>query len=276
VVLTPVAGQNNGATLRVPYYLVPQTVSRISASLNLPAPGFVGTATVTNSGPGAGTADFFTWGLVGARNPSLGSDDLRAAGAASFPDDGVLVFALSTVGRWSIATEDEFDVLVDVNGDGVDDYDVSLVDEGLASTGTPNGTAAVLVVTLATGNASIALAPDAPFNSSSLELPVLFSQLCDVGQPCLSPAHPRITYRVQSFSNLDATTDTLPGTARFNVYNPAISSGMSDTLEPGKTATEQIVINRGELRASPALGLMVRAADNASGPDEAQLIAINP
>jgi hypothetical protein len=276
VVLTPNRGDNNGVALHVPYYLVPRTLSRISTVLDLPAPGVNGTATVTNAGPGTGVADFFTWGLVGGTNASLGSDDLRAAGAASFPDHGLLVFVLSTAKRWSIATQDEFDVLVDVNGDGEDDYLVSLVDNGLVTSGTPDGQAAVAVVTIATGNATIGLVPDAPFNSSTLELPVLISQLCDAGQPCASRSHPRIAYHVQSFSNLDSTTDSLPGVAIFNMYNPAISSGMSDTLAPGETATEPITINRGELRVSPALGLLVRAADNATGPGEAQLIPISP
>ncbi len=34
VVFTPAAGSNNGVTLRVPYYLVPQAVSRVSTSLD--------------------------------------------------------------------------------------------------------------------------------------------------------------------------------------------------------------------------------------------------
>ena len=275
VVLTPAADENNGVTLRVPYYLVPRTLSAISTSLDLPVPGTAGTATVTNAGPGPGVADFFVWGLQGGPDARLGSDDLRAAGAASYPDKGLVVFALSTAKRWSIATEDEFDIFVDVNGDGVDDYLVSLVDLGLVSTGTPSGEPAVVVVTLATGSATIALAPDAPFNSSTLELPVLFSQLCDSGQPCASPAHPRIAYHVQSFSNLDATTDTLPGVATFNLYNPAISSGMSELLAPGQSVGESITVDRGELRLSPALGLLVRSADNPAGSAEAQLIPIS-
>ena len=118
IVLTPKSGQNNGIALRVPYYLVPQTLSNIRTTLDLPAPGLFGTATVTNTGAGSGVADFFAWGLVGGSSDVLGSDDLIAAGAASYPDDGVLVFAISTAKRWSNPTENEIDVFVDVNGDG--------------------------------------------------------------------------------------------------------------------------------------------------------------
>ena len=76
------------------------------------------------------------------------------------------------------------------------------------------------VTTIATGDASIELQPDGPLNSSTMELPVFFSQLCDVDQPCASPAHPRITYSVLSFGLLDLTTDSLPGTATLQHLQP--------------------------------------------------------
>lgn len=50
VTFTPVAGANGGVTLRIPYYLVPQSVSSVSTSLNTAALLRTGsaTATVTN------------------------------------------------------------------------------------------------------------------------------------------------------------------------------------------------------------------------------------
>ncbi len=275
IVLTPSKGQNHNVALRVPYYLVPQTASIIRTTLDLPDPALFGTATITNTGPGAGLADFFAWGLVGGTNAVLGSDDLRSAGAASFPDAGVLVFAIGTQNRWSNPSENEFDVYVDANNDGVDDYLVAAVDLGGLTDGIFTGETAVAVTTIATGNTTVEFMADAPFNSTTMELPVLFEQLCDAGQPCASPAHPRISYHVASSSLLDATSDTLPGVAVFNIYAPAISIDQLDSLGPGETATASISINRGEWRLSPALGLMVRVADNPNGA-EAQLIPINP
>jgi len=186
------------------------------------------------------------------------------------------VFAISTARRWSNPTENEIDVFVDVNGDGLDDYIISALDIGQLTTGEVTGELGVVVTSLATGESSVALEPDAPFNSSTMELPVLFSQLCDTKQPCPSPAHPRITYHVVSFGLLDATTDALPGTATFNIYAPAISTGMFDVVDPGESVSEPINLSLGEWRVSPALGLLVRTADNAGGPAEAQLIPIAP
>ena len=132
----------------------------------------------------------------------------------------------------------------------------------------------MVVTNLATGDASVELEPDAPFNSSTMELPVLVSQLCEDGQPCLATAHP-FTYHVVSFGLLDSTTDTLPGTASFTLITPPISNGMADVLEPGQTVTEPIVLNPGAWNGLPPLGLMVRTADNV-GSAEAQLIPIQP
>ena len=47
-------------------------------------------------------------------------------------------------------------------------------------------------------------------------------------------------------------------------------------LDPGDTVEEPIALSLGEWRVSPAMGLMIRTADNASGRAEAQLIPITP
>jgi minor extracellular serine protease Vpr len=276
IVLAPTHDGNHGVTLRVPYYLVPQTLSDVRASVASQANGLPSVVTLVNKGPAAAVADFFAWGLVGAQSAGFGSLDLRAAGAGSSADDKLLVFAISTYRRWSNPVETEFDVYVDVNQDGTDDYLVSMVDGGLLTTGQPNGVAVVTVVTLATGDATIELAPDAPFNSSTVELPVTFGQLCDVGQACPSMAHPVIAYHVTSVSLLDATSDALPGTALFNLYAPSISTGMSVPLAAGQTATQEVAILPGEWQLAPARGIMIRVADNANGPAEALLLPLHP
>ncbi|HVA86180.1 MAG TPA: S8 family serine peptidase, partial [Candidatus Saccharimonadales bacterium] len=187
VVLTPAKGQNGGAVLHVPYYLVPQTISNITTSSTYNPYTTTLNATITNTGAGPGTADTFIWGLSGNKQ-GIGGDDLRAAGVTSFPADNLLVFAISTWTRWSNAAANEYDVYVDVNGDGVDDYLVTVQDNGFLTTGTPDGQAVVAVINLATGSADIQFAADAPFNSSTMEIPVLFSQLCGTTTPCITPA----------------------------------------------------------------------------------------
>jgi minor extracellular serine protease Vpr len=276
VQFTPTGGGNRGVSLRVPYYLVPQTVSDIQTSVNagrLVSDGSA-TATVTNrSAVGAGTADWYAWGLSDGRDRSLGSNDVRAVGAQAFP--GVMAFAISTQNRWSNAASDEFDILVDVNGDGVDDYDVVAADLGALTTGTSNGTDAVAVFDLRTGSGSIQFLADAPTDSSTIVLPVSISQLCAAGSPCLSAANPRLRYHAVAYGLTDNTVDVVDGTASFNAFTPAISTGMFDVLNPGESATETVTVNSAEFVLTPPLGLMIVSHDNRSS-DEAQLIALRP
>jgi hypothetical protein len=274
VQFTPTGGGNNGVSLRVPYYLVPQAVSHIATALDAKALAKNGsaTATVTNkNGAGTGTADWYAWGLTDGRDKGIGSNDVRAVGAQAFP--GILAFAISTQNRWSTAAADEFDILIDVNGDGVDDYDAVAADLGSLTTGTPNGEDAVAVFNLATGAGSIRFLADAPSDSSTIVLPVLISQLCAAGAPCLSSSNPRFTYHAVGFGLTDGTQDVVDGVASFNAFSPAISTGMFDVLDPGQSATETVTINSGEFGQTPPLGVMIVSHDNPSN-NETQLIPV--
>jgi subtilisin family serine protease len=276
IAFTPVSGNNKGVSLRVPYYFVPQATSNIETRIDTNALRRNGsaTATVTNRrGVVAGAADWYAWGLSDSRDHGLGSNDLRAVGAQTFPGDGVLAFAVSTQHRWSNAASNEFDIFVDVNGDGTDDYDVVGIDLGAITTGDFNGQMAVAVFDQRTGAGSIDFLADAPFDSSTLVLPVLFEQLCAAGSPCLSASNPRLVYHIQSFGLTDNTTDTIDGTAAFNAFTPAISNGMFDVVNPNESATETVTVNAAEFARTPARGLMIVSHGNASR-DEAQLIPV--
>src|SRR4029453_1195679 len=89
-------------------------------------------------------ADFYAWGLFDKKvKGGKSSADVRAVGAQAFQWDAtrqLIVFAVNTFDRWSNASTNEFDIYVDVDGDGRDDYVVVAVDQGLVMTGTtPNG-----------------------------------------------------------------------------------------------------------------------------------------
>jgi minor extracellular serine protease Vpr len=271
------AGGNNGVTLRVPYYLVPQAVSKIDTKIDAGqlAKNLTADATITNAkkAPVAGAADWYAWGLKDKKDPSLGSNDLAAVGVQAFP--GVVAFAIQTNHRWSNATMDEFDVRVDVNNDGTDDYDVVGADLGALTAGSDNGQDAVAVFDLRTGAGSIQFLADAPTDSSTIVLPVLVSQLCRTGSPCLSAANPRFTYHAVAFGRTDDTVDAIDGTASFNAFTPAISNGMFDVVNPGASAAETVSINAGEWAQTPALGLMIVSHGNKSGDDEAQLVKVD-
>ena len=263
ITFTPVGGTNVGVTLRVPYYLVPQAISHVATSVDVRSLLATGTATATltnRHGAIAGNADWYAWGLAGKQSSALGSNDLRAVGVQTFPAAGVLAFAIDTFKRWSNAAMNEFDVFVDVDGDGAWDYDVVAVDLGALTAGSFNGQMAVAVFPRAipgvdeNPTGSIAFLADALTDSTSIVLPVRFAQLCRAKHPCLSAASPRIGYSVESFGLTDGTFDAIPATATFNAFTPSLSTGMFDTVAPDATATETVSLDAAEFARTPARG----------------------
>ena len=134
--LTPAtAADNAGVALRVPYYFVPRALSGVETKIGkLSGNNPSTTATVANSkGVIAGSADFYAWGLQDNKESGKQSNDVRAIGVQSFPlsaTQAIIVFAVNTYDRWSNASQNEFDIYVDVDGDGVDDYIVVGADQG--------------------------------------------------------------------------------------------------------------------------------------------------
>ncbi len=239
-------------------------------------------ATVTNkNGVLPGDADFYAWGLsdqkvMGGRE----SNDVRAVGTQSFafpsasdPNRQLLVFAVNTYARWSNASSNEFDIYVDVDNDGVDDYIVVGVDQGAVQTGSFNGLMGAFVFSTRSSGASIAFLATAPTDSSTALIPVLSSQLCRSREPCLSMTSPRITYHMVSFDLTNGGAKEVAGSARYNVWSSAISQGGFVTVAPGDTdATTTIAIDSAEWALTPAKGVMVVTFDNDSGASEAQLL----
>ena len=287
ITFTPSGGSNNGVTLRVPYYMVPQAVSdvdvRALATNQLKRTGH-GTAFVSNSlrAPAAGSADWYAWGIKDKRNHGLKSDDLEGAGVQSFPTavppsgegTGFLAFAIATNHPWSNAAMDEFDILVDVNGDHAPDYDIEVGDFGAITGGDFDGVDAVAVFDINEGGATINYLADAPTDSSTMVVPVDFAQLTDSSAATsLGGANQRFTYSVIATGLTDGTQDTSDMSAVFNPFNPAVNTGMFDPLPPGGHAIEALTVNGAEQALSPALGWMVVSHENASR-DEANFIEL--
>ncbi|MCO8275442.1 S8 family serine peptidase [Actinoplanes sp. TRM 88003] len=278
VTFTPVGGANAGVALRVPYYFVPQAVSKVSTKVDIGALKRTGrtSATVTNRGGVAGgRADWYAWGLSDPKEGTAGAVDLKAAGVQARPADNSIAFAVQTHARLSNAAAYEFDVLIDVNADKKDDYVVVSADFGLATAGVPSGQAATLVVDLRSGAASVESFTEVSTDSSTLVLPVRIAQLCQDGSPCLSTSDPKLTYHVESIdiTSSAAVPDETAGVATFNAFAPALSTGMVTTVAPGATARTTVILNRGEFARTETLGWMVVSPDNRSST-EAQLIRI--
>jgi len=287
ITFTPVsAADNAGVSLRVPYYLVPRALSGINVlmkkSVTTASP--TTNATVSNaSGPITGNADFYAWGIQDARDTGLASNDVRGVGVQSFPfpsasdpNRRLLVFAANTWNRWSNASTNEFDISVDVdpaNGNG-DDYVVVGVDQGAVQAGVFNGRMAAFVFSTRSAGASVAFFATAPTDSSTALLPILNTQLCRTGEPCLSAANPRLSYHIDSFDLAEGTVDSVPGVGRFNAWSSSISQGDFATVPKGASATVPISINPAEWALTPALGVMVVALDNRAGQNEAALLPL--
>jgi hypothetical protein len=284
----------------VPYYLVPRALSDVQTRIGTLAGANPSTvATVTNRrGPIAGDADFYAWGLFDRRmddldaqdeqdgdNTGKASNDVRAIGVQSFPngttadlDRRFLVFAVNTYNRWSNAATNEFDIYVDVDGDGIDDYIIVGADIGAVTTGSFDGRLGSFVFsTRSPGASGTVFLAQAPTDSSTALLPARSSQLCRTGEPCLSKtANPRLTYHAVSFDLVNGGSKVVAGAAKYNAWSSSISQGGFVTVAPGQTdASTTISVDSAEAARTPALGLMVVTFDNKSGAEEAQLIPVS-
>jgi hypothetical protein len=274
------ASDNNNVTLRVPYYLVPRALSGVSATMSKTVTTASPSTNVTlsnPSGPISGNADFYAWGLSDPNAKGTSSADVRAIGVQSFPftaTQQLLVFAVNTWNRWSNAATNEFDIYVDVDGDGTDDYIVVGVDQGAVQTGTFNGRMATFVFSTRSAGAVVDFFATAPTDSSTAELVVRSGRLCRSGEPCLSAANPRLTYHAFGFDLTSSFVDVVPGTAEFNAWSSAISQGDFVTVPKGASGTVPVTISPTEWALTPALGEMIVTLDNKAGKGEAALLPL--
>jgi len=292
ITFTPSGGSNNGVTLRVPYYLVPRALSGVNATMakTVTTGSPTTNANLSNpSGPIAGNADFYAWGLNDPKE-SDGSGDIRAIGAqsfdcaatfdaptcAAFAADRFIVFAVNNHNRWSNAATNEFDIYVDVNpaaNDG-DDYIIVGVDQGAVQAAQFNGRLAAFVFSTRSAGASLVFLATAPTDSSTALLPIFNSQLCRTGEPCLSAVNPRLTYHAFGFDVTGPFVDVVPGPAKYNAYSSSISQGMFATVPVGASGTVPVSINPTEWAQTPALGTMIVTLDNSAGKGEAALLPL--
>ena len=270
---TPADGEmNHGIALHVPYYLVPRARSQVHASLSELHHG-QGVVHLSNrNGAITGNGDFYAWGLSGTRQ-GVRFFDVRAVGVQTNPvsaTDSLLVFAVNTFDRFSNPAIGEFDILIDTNGDGVPDYDVFAIDLGIV-TGAANvaGEMVVGVANLSTGAVSLNFLADAPTDGSTVLMPVLASSLG------LSPSNSKFTYVVSFSNNFYGTTGQVPGTASFDVFNPAISNAMFVPVAPGTSVDVPVAVVPAQLAKTPVKGLMVVTEDNASGGSQANLLGLD-
>ncbi len=268
-------------TVRVPYLLVPRATSRVMAAGDLKVSkgknvpdGEVAVTLKNPAGGLAADADFYTWGLEDKKDaPKSFTDtgyDLRAAGVQWLDyggSDQYLVFALSTHNRWSNAAANEYDVFIDADRDGVDDWQLFAADGGVVRTGSASGVSEVFVVDLQDPEEptyALGFAATAPTDSSTILMPLPANDL--------GLAEGAFDYTVASRSLVNDGEDAMDGKATFDPTAQALSSGQFETVPVGGKIDVPVTVNGAAFTAQKPLGVMVVVQDNAAGADEALLV----
>jgi hypothetical protein len=243
--------------------------------------GFASTLPLTNNGIHDGTADLYTWGIHDP-NESNAPMDVRDVGVqvqpgdspnfGASPSDRGLVFLINTYGQATNQAVNEYDVLIDTNGDGQPDYVVFGADLGAVESGVNDGIFASFTRNISTGNLVDAFLADAPMNGSTIELPALASDL-GLLQKAAKPTTFR--YWVNAFSNVPGGIVDTTGSALFDPFHPPVSSGVLNTdgtptaVPAGGSASLPLTIDKSQQAKTPALGWLVASVDDANGAAQA-------
>ncbi|HEX7472267.1 MAG TPA: S8 family serine peptidase, partial [Candidatus Limnocylindrales bacterium] len=279
VTAVPTVGGRGRYPLRIPFLVVPRSLSSVGAGAasNFSLAGGVSTGSVklTNSGLHSGNADVYAWGYTDPRD-GLKEVDLRAVGAQSLPgafgdlpaSDRLLGFAVNTYGTWTDAANSEVDLLVDTNRDGTPDFLVIAADSGLVLTGSSNGQVLGFVVELTGGTLVDIWNVSAPTNGSTM---VIYAAASDFG---LADGSGAFDYSVDATSLEGFGEDHTSGTASFDPFHSALSQGDFVTLTHGGHATLPVSVDLAHFADAPALGWMVVTMDDRNGAPQADLLSV--
>jgi minor extracellular serine protease Vpr len=290
VVATPTTSGTGIYPLRVPYLFVPRGLSNVTAGARSAYTRTAGTSTatvpLTNSGIHRSTADVYAWGIHDANDVTGGEDsmDVRDVGVQVQPkeflcgtdttgtcaatNDRSLVFAINTYGRASNPSINEFDIAIDLQGNGKPDFFVVGVDFGAVIAGAFSGQFASFIFDKNGALIDIWVA-SAPMNGSTILLPALASEIG------LNPAgSTRFRYAVNAFSIVPGVlVDTTPF-ASFRSHEPPVSTGQQIPLAPSASATLNISVDLGKFAGTPQLGWLVIGLDDANGGAQADEVPV--
>jgi minor extracellular serine protease Vpr len=258
--------------ISLPWHVLPHKASDVTASATTVAAG--GSVTLANSGAAAATTSVFaltgTSGRVPASSlPGAGDNyaviDLKAVGVRAAGD--ALQFAIHTHGERAHPNYPaEFDVYIDTNSDGVDDFVVyNLENSGFAV----SGQNVVAVVNLNTGASGIFYFTFAELNSANAVLTVPMSFLG------ITPST-KITFSVYAFDNYFTgfLTDAIegmsftPGTPRYAAADLGVAAGSSRSM------TVQAVPG-GDVASPSQTGLLLLYSDGRR-KNEALALTVTP
>jgi len=280
-------------TLSVPFMFVPRGLSNVAAgapskffavdgSASTPGHDFSGSLTIANSGIHTGTADLYAWGISDPRETGAPMD-VRAVGLQvlpgdtpgfdSTPSDRGLVFLINTWGQAANQSVNEFDIPIDTNGDGVADFVVVGRDLGFVLTGIYDGRFGSFTFNAHTGALVYIFFAEAPMNGSTVELPLLASDLGISSNGNGAGKKEGITYQVAAFSIVPGGMVDVTGATTIDPYAPSVSSGDFATIAPGSSTSFTLTYHIPQQNHMPALGWLVASIDNANGAAQANEVA---
>ena len=197
---------------------------------------------------------------------------VQPGAAFGLPDsDRGLVFLINTYGQATNQSVNEYDVLIDTNGDAQPDFVVVGFDLGTVLTGTADGRFGSFTIDAATGDVIDAFFADAPMNGSTIELPAIASEI-GLAQKAAKPTAFR--YAVNAFSLVPGGIVDTTGPASFDPFHPAVSSGDFSAVAAGSgSASLPLAIDKSQQAKTPALGWLVASVDDANGAAQADEVA---
>lgn len=266
----------------VPWHILPHKAANVVAGTSVALAGGAGSLPLSNLGGAVnGSTDFFaltgTSPKISAQMAPYGGGevlvDLKAVGVRPLDVGGGtlgLQFGIATYGeRAHPAYPAEFDIYVDSNADGTDDYVIYNIENGAFGS---SGQTVVAVVNLATSAQAIRFYTDADLNSSNAIFTVLAS---DVG---ITSATQQFKFSVYAFDNRISgnLTDIIP-TMTHTVGTPKFEAALSSAGVPtGFAGTLPVTAPAGGATASPSqTGLLLLYRD-ARTNRESDLVTVTP
>ncbi|NBO46037.1 MAG: hypothetical protein EBU85_03325, partial [Actinobacteria bacterium] len=274
-----IATRGDGLVSTVPFSAVPAARSNYSVTSDGKS------VTVANraGAVGSGTAETYEWLMADAQDTPSASD-IRSLGAQYWTEadlglsssaDGFIVFNLSTYNQIYNPADTEWDVYIDTNKDGYDDYLLVGFDAGYMTTGSGSGKIGWFLYYWdnAKGWTSKAGAYSywAPLNSSTLQFGVQASAL---GMPASAPGSFQID-GLYAFS-WTGETDWTPGiSGTIDPYNPQRSygdwAGGATGLAPGQSTAWGLATRPLAAGETRTLGWVVSTADNRTGMQSTEI-----
>ncbi len=259
-------------TLRVPFTTVVRGTSDISTTPTSVRSGDKVTFTSTADKGTLGPVEVFAWGLSDSRGDALGTDLINVGFATTDNEIGRLgVFAMHAANATNNPSVNEWDVLIDNDGDEVPDFAVIGIDIGFLVSGAFSGSDLVAVtIDLERSRIVRAILIPTALNSAIVQLPFLLS---DVG--LAAGGQEEFSYTAGITSVEQFGIDEAEGSATFNPFTPPVQTGQfaiafPEIFSPEITAT----IDRAQLVKTPVKGWLVVYRFNAGGTSQAQTIQL--